>query len=370
MKNELLKRIGLLSISTLAVISFVTQAKAAEENKVCQEVKYTNYYFFSEIYTETKLNEIINSGTERYHGTFFPALPENIIKESIEESKVCLTSDDNDMSCIKNEFDLDKFYTKYKAILTSTNNPTTVKFTIKDDNLTNKEGSSTYITEGKISYYLHGTWYATDETGKITGDSTKVVRYDSIENSELKTGAIIPDTTTIKPTIKEGEETIKFLITRKITAANKEGKTGFVLSSYSETDKTYLTPALYKITYKVEECTNKYNATINYLDKETKKEVHDPYKDSKLDDGYTKPVDSPEITGCTPDKETVEIKINGKDFEETVYYSCKTETIKDNPKTGSALIFTAWTVGIGALGYSAYYFSKMRKEKETGNDEE
>ena len=34
-----------------------------------------------------------------------------------------------------------------------------------------------------------------------------------------------------------------------------------------------------------------------------------------------------------------------------------------NPKTGIALIITAWVVGFGALGYSAYYFMNAKKEE-------
>ena len=37
------------------------------------------------------------------------------------------------------------------------------------------------------------------------------------------------------------------------------------------------------------------------------------------------------------------------------------EDVDKNSKTGDALIFIAWTAGIGALAYSVYYF-KSRKE--------
>ena len=46
-----------------------------------------------------------------------------------------------------------------------------------------------------------------------------------------------------------------------------------------------------------------------------------------------------------------------------VYYTCKAESPAVNPKTGNALIFVAWVVGLGSLGYSIYWFKKNKKEE-------
>ena len=146
MKNKIYKKVGLLSISALAALSLAVPVKAEQS---CTE--YANYYFFSEIYKESEINTIINEGKERYHATYFPALPKGATE--IKQSKVCLSNTESDLTCIKNDFDLDKFYTKYKEILDKSNNPKKTKFTIKE--LDNKEGSSTYITQGNTSYYLH-----------------------------------------------------------------------------------------------------------------------------------------------------------------------------------------------------------------------
>jgi len=38
--------------------------------------------------------------------------------------------------------------------------------------------------------------------------------------------------------------------------------------------------------------------------------------------------------------------------------------IKENEPTGSLLIYIAWIIGLGALGYSVYYFMKLKKENK------
>ena len=83
MKNKIYKKVGLLSISALAALSLAVPVKAEQS---CTE--YANYYFFSEIYKESEINTIINEGKERYHATYFPALPKGATE--IKQSKVCL----------------------------------------------------------------------------------------------------------------------------------------------------------------------------------------------------------------------------------------------------------------------------------------
>ena len=88
-----------------------------------------------------------------------------------------------------------------------------------------------------------------------------------------------------------------------------------------------------------------------------------PYYKTQLADGYTEEVESPALKNCTPDKKNVSVKIEGKDFYDEVVYSCKNETIIDNPNTGKALIYIAWIIGLGALGYSVYYFTTLKKSQ-------
>ena len=128
-----------------------------------------------------------------------------------------------------------------------------------------------------------------------------------------------------------------------------------------------------------------YDATINYYyykdDKPTKepvdfgKDVDNPYTETGFLPGETKTIDSPEKKGCTivdtkgnkndaDKKVTISIdKINPKDFEKNVYYYCPSEDTGKELPTGDALIYLAWAVGLGAIGYSVYYFKKMKKEE-------
>ena len=130
-----------------------------------------------------------------------------------------------------------------------------------------------------------------------------------------------------------------------------------------------------------------YDATIYYYyyeggkatDKKVDfgKDVDNPYTESGFLPGETKPVPSPEKKGCTiVDKDTgkkkdadkkVTISIdkdNPEDFEYKVYYLCPVqEEAKDSPKTGDVLIYLAWAIGLGAIGYSVYYFKKLKKEE-------
>lgn len=367
MKNKIYKKIGLLSISAIVALSFSVKVNAEQK---CEEVTKTNYYFFSGIYSESKLNELITEGGNHYNGTFFPSLPKNIKDTSATISKkICLSQDETDQYCDKNDFDLEKFYTTYKKIMAASKEKS-FKATYKDKNGNSKEETTKvfYLTEGNTTYYVHDKWYLTDENYNVTSDtSEKIVRYQSIDNSELVKGAIIPSSTVINLQ-DAGSEATMFNIGRNITSNNIVGKTGFDLPSYSETEKTYLSPALYRVTYTIEECTElepekKFTADIKYVDKDTKKEVHDPYNEKDLANGYKKTVDSPKVEGCKlvdANDAQVSYKIDNKNFEKIVYYNCE---VSEPGKTGNVLIFIAWVVGLGSLGYSVYWFKKNKKEE-------
>lgn len=367
-----LKNISILSIIALVILTLALPVKA--EEKICKQHK--DYYLFSYILQDIgtiKNNAETTPTLEKVFITDYPKYVISNVPTTLEYGRVAITKVSN--SLIYNDIndeqvidimDLKTYYDIYSNIKKDGKKTEFINHDKETDayyKLTETNDNET------ITYYYHGKWF--EENDSSSGEPIEFK--DMIKDNIAYNGSFLPEVTIAFKELKN-TNLIQFTVTRNIDIKNdlaNDKFTPFKLKIGNNEKEVGLAPTVYLIKYEDEnDCITTYNATINYLDKETKKEVHDPYKDSKLDDGYTKPVDSPEITGCTPDKETVEIKINGKDFEETVYYSCKTETIKDNPKTGSALIFTAWTIGIGALGYSAYYFSKMRKEKETGNDEE
>ncbi len=370
MKNKIYKKIGLLSISALAALSLSTQVKAEQ---VCEDVEYANYYFFSGIYTEPQLDELIENKSYNYNGTFFPKLTAKA-KDTVEK-KVCLSTNEEDSACLKDDLNLNNFYALYKNILKANQEKTfSVTYTGVGGAQKTETTKVLYLTEGKTTYYLHDKWYTTDKDQNVTSDtSNKIVRYQEIDTADLVKGAIIPAETTF--TQKDaGTEAIMINIARKFNAGDKTGKTGFDLTDYYADGKTFLTPALYKITYKINECTEKeddeptptekkFTATIKYIDKDTKKAVADSYNEKDLNNGYKKQVDSPNVDGCKLENEDeiqVSYVIDNDDFEHTVYYICE---VDDPGKTGNVLIFVAWVVGLSALGYSVYWF-KQNKPKE------
>ena len=90
------------------------------------------------------------------------------------------------------------------------------------------------------------------------------------------------------------------------------------------------------------------------------------YSKKGLENGDEDKVSSHTIKNCKLKKDsdkTVSYKIENDDFSYEVRYICDDEAAPANPKTGIALIITAWTVGLGALGYSAYYFINAKKEE-------
>lgn len=367
MKNKIYKKIGLLSISALAALSLSTQVKAEQE---CKDVEYSNYYFFSGIYTEPQLDDFISNKKNSYNGTFFPSLPSNAKIKN--QGRICLSNDENASAtvCTKNDLNLNNFYSVYKKIMEANQVKTfSVKYTAKGGTEKTEDTKVLYLTEGKTTYYLHDKWYTTDEDQNVTSDtSTNIVRYQEIDTADLVNGAIIPSATTI--TLKDaGKEALMFNVGRFFNAGDKTDKAGFDLTDYYADGKTYLTPALYKITYTIEECGDtpeptpekKFEATIKYVDKDTGKEFTDKrWTLTDLEDGAKNTQKSPKIDGCTPDEEEVAWRIAGKNFEHTVYYVCE---VDNTPKTGNVLIFVAWVVGLSALGYSVYWFKKNKTEE-------
>lgn len=106
-------------------------------------------------------------------------------------------------------------------------------------------------------------------------------------------------------------------------------------------------------------CKELYKAQIDYVYAETGEEAADSYNKTSLEDKYTEKVTSPKIAGCVTKDTEVEVSIDGKDFYKKVEYTCE---IKEAPPTGSFLIYIAWLIGLGTLGYSAYYFIKLKKK--------
>lgn len=352
MKNKIYKKVGLLSISALAAFSLVVPVKAVDKPKQSC-TKYTNYYFFGEInyksYFENMENKTITTGVK------IKALPSNAT--NINEGKICLEKDKDKCDVFKGEtWTLKQFYDEVKG---------RVKYN-------ECENGCSQTDKDNVTYFGGASWYTVDDDGnKESGGSGQ--NYNSHSTEDLIKGTIQPPTTITRAKVENSNQD-EFLITRNHTVVDKDGTLTIDGNSESFDHKwsdtgaaspTVLAPALYKVTYDI--CTDvKYKAEIEYINKDTEKKVHDPYKKDDLSNGDKDSVDSPKIDGCTlvnNNDSTVDYEIDNDDYHYIVYYTCKAESPAVNPKTGNALIFAAWVVGLGSLGYSIYWFKKNKKEE-------
>lgn len=347
MKNKIYKKVGLLSISALAAFSLVVPAKAEQS---CTE--YTNYYFFGEINYK---NDFKNIGDEPITtGVKFKALPSNATK--IKEGKICIGNDKDKCDVFNETWKLEQFYDEVKG---------RVKYN-------ECENGCPQTDKDNVTYFGGASWYTVEDDGnKESGGSGQ--NYNSHSTDELIKGTIQPPTKITRTKVENSNQD-EFLITRKHTVVDKDGTLTIdgnpesfdhKWSDTGDASPTVLAPALYKVTYDI--CTDaKYKAEIEYINKETEKQVHDPYKKDDLSNGDKDSVDSPKIDGCTlvnNDDSTVDYEIDNDDYHYIVYYTCKVESPAVNPKTGNALIFVAWVVGLSSLGYSVYWFKKNKKEE-------
>ena len=366
MNKKIYKKVGLLSISVLAALSLAVPVRAGTKaEQSCK--RYANYYFFSETNTEAYYNEKFSQSDSFEFITSIksPKLPEGA--KVLDQGKVCLTNGNYDEStsgveCIKNEkWDLKTFYEKTKQIPKgTTENYTvdgkTVKYTHYDEKV-----------NGEIRRYLaHDTWYLKEGT-KFTErtDGNDYFTDNEITVDMLREGSIFPQTTTVGRDFGN-KEYDTYTITRTHTKSELTGAKPFLYkwSGASEPSNTLIAPNLYKVAYEV--CEDKFKAEIDYINKDTNEKVHEPYKKDDLSNGDKDSVDSPKVDGCTlvdKNDSTVDYTIDNTDYQKTVYYTCKAESPAVNPKTGNALIFVAWVVGLSSLGYSIYWFKKNKKEE-------
>ena len=377
-----LKKVGLLSVALLSTVAFSSMAKA---EKVC--TTYKNYYFFSEINTHTftveKVDTAGENGWARSHRTYFPKLPEGaILADNYTGERVCLKKEENsqaDGTC-NETWTLDDYYTKYKAIMRNESANTKEFYTTGETE--EDKANYTVLTEGNENYFLHGKWYEI-ENGVMDTNGKDRVRYNSVSNEALIGGSILPTLTSITFDFTQ-TYSLFAKIDRTLKQDNLSGLTPFMLSwtGGTDTDSSVLTPALYKIEYQMCEDVETYNATINYYyykdGKPTKEFVEFDNNElnqvtrENLRDGYTEKVTSPDKKGCSivnesgktyeTDKE-VTILIDKGNFTKNVYYYCPADDEGAPVPTGDFLIYVAWAVGLGAIGYSVYYFKKMKKEE-------
>ena len=357
MKKKILLLIGVVGLA-LGVSLNITQVKADGENgNNCHTVR--NYYFFAEINDANHYQEKLPNSDSTYpriHSTSFKALPSGIHLSDIS-TKGQITLVKTGDTVATTTWNLEDFYKAYRLA--------------KGEN---GHYSETLSDNTEINYFLHGAWY--EENAE--GESNNTVDVTDKSDQELAAGSIIPSTTII--TMTEGDilagrvnRTIEYSDLYTTEGEYIDGITPFK-HSYSTGGNEYdmlLTPALYYVEYEAceEVETPKYTATIEYRNKATNKKVADDYIDENLANGFYDSVTSPVIDNCTLDNPAVdkvhEYTIDNANHEYTVYYVCTSgEEVKENKKTGDALIYIVWGIGALALGYSIYYFNKYYKKEE------
>lgn len=389
MKGINLKKVGLLGIASLSLLL----PSIAKAEKVCTTHK--NYYFFNLIDGNSLIDKVRDMTEEKLTyitTTYFESIPDNAkIPEGstqIKSDRICLTktfedgttiTDGTAVECPYGTWSLEDYYSirselssKGKKITfdTEKGKDTNIVYTEKKDNV-------------ETNYYWHGRWY------KVADDNSETEGGDSVDTREvsiadLVKGSFLPTNTIITIDMhRTGKVTVQRDINKKDLFDNDGNLllTPFKING----NERYHAPAVYYIEY--DTCEDKYNATINYYyykdDKTTTDRVLDDngkevpaYTKNELDPGYTDTVDSPKLSGCTivdangktndADKKiTISIdKDNPGDFTKNVYYYCRVEEETEPAKTGDALIYIAWAIGLGALGYSVYYFMNLNKEKK------
>lgn len=398
-----IKKTSLLGIAFLSIM-LPTMVKA---EKVC--TKYKNYYFFSEIYGANPnkdesgkytgfLGTIDSlSSTEKHttnRATYFPVIPENAAapegSSKVIEGRICLKKTYEDGSFIidgpeaecanGNTMTLEEYYRLRSDAISNG-----VK-----KSLNTEKGESSYTIyevekdDAIYKYLWHGRWFKLDEYNDDIDEGGASVEFNSVEISNLTNGSFLPENTHIDFDLyKTGKVTIRRDIFKKdIFNDDNLLVTPFKVAwtANGKQKNSLLAPALYYIEY--DTCGDKYNATINYYYYDTTDRVKDDdgkeipaYTENNLDPGYESTKDSPKIDGCyivntegkkISDDDIVKITIDKdkpQNFSKNVYYYCKIEEEAESPKTGDALIYLAWAIGLGAIGYSVYYFSKMKKEE-------
>lgn len=382
-----LKRISLLSVALLSTVGLSTLVKA---DKVC--TTYKDYYFFSRL---NQASLVKNSNNGYYTGesglwedtssTNYPTSWYDDLKTKLEgdiiEKRICLKKGDKidgvSSSCNNNYWELKDFYEKEIEIA---NDGKIENFATEsgERQYTILEEKSTDNNKNVISrYYMHGKWARDDVSGESTTSyltdgttadtlvkiSALAMKYLEDKNAE---GVSFASNLITSPEIKI---TRKYYIDDYADAVTEAEKTENNIS-WGENGKlpAVISPALYYIEYTLCE---KYNATINYWYKEDNTKAADSWTEENLDDDYEEEVPSPEIKNCTPDLKSVNVKITDPDAKDVgpvnreynVYYTCKTDAEGKQEPTGDALIYLAWAIGLGAIGYSVYYFRSLKKEK-------
>ncbi len=332
-------------------------------NKVSAEqqcITYRDYYFFNQVGVADGYLTKTYPYTRTYTTSFSPRIDSSADFTTFSDTvtvhlnKIGKNTD--------TEMDIAKFFGLFKKAIQSRNN----------NEIYTEKQSDTLI----YRYIAHEG--VINEEGLAETSITLM----NIDDIRLQFASIMPSSTEIKLSFSSDLSTTDGKVTRTINKDDviEDGELigdPFDLKWSNGTYPSLVTPALAYVEYQAN-CTDveepkpdkpvidpTYNANIQYINKDTNEKVSNDYNKTDLKDGYNEKVTSPTLDNCTlvnADEDVVNVLIEGKDFNKIVYYTCSVEPDEPNKPTGDILIAVVWGVGIAALGYSAYYFNKMRKE--------
>lgn len=332
-------------------------------NKVSAEqqcITYRDYYFFNQVGVADGYLTKTYPYTRTYTTSFSPRIDSSADFTTFSDTvtvhlnKIGKNTD--------TEMDIAEFFGLFKKAIQSRNN----------NEIYTEKQSDTLI----YRYIAHEG--VINEEGLAETSITLM----NIDDIRLQLASIMPSSTKIKLTFTTDLGSAEGQVTRTLEEGDviEDGEIfgePFDLKWSNGTYPSLVTPALAYVEYQAN-CTDveepkpdepvidpTYNANIQYINKDTNEKVSNDYNKTDLKDGYNEKVNSPTLDNCTlvnADEDVVNVLIEGKDFNKIVYYTCSVEPDEPNKPTGDILIAIVWGVGIAALGYSAYYFNKMRKE--------
>lgn len=365
--------IGIFMIASVKTVE-------ADDSDLKKINEYTKYYFI----LEAKEYDYVFGNPDVEYKAFtrysFPVLMEED-KADLTTEIVCVRRDENDTTSCANFdesdiVDLDWFYNAYFMTINQGEDVTFVD--VSDESHTVKQysipGGCGPINNQEHCIYLDRL--SAGAFGRVGFDEAFIDLSDQSKMQAMIDASILPyyfeDTY-----VSNDDDGYSILIINYFTKPTLYGNDSVVpidvvWEDSSETVPFVLSPILYRVTYntttEVEtpvDPSSTYDATIDYFYEGTTERVEfdvNPWKKTGLEDQYKETVTSPTKKHCTPDKEEVEVVIDGEDFHETVYYTCEDV---ENPETGTAFIIAVGVIGVAAIAGAILYYNKNVKKKES-----
>lgn len=327
--------------------------------------KYEDYYFFVLIETEDYWNEHRTATWQIKNGTDFESLPKT--RQNFQSGVYCLQKNEDDCKNFDGKkMGLKDFYIKYIAALQGTEKTITLGGRTTTSKLHYIQENSNGVVK---KYVTHGRWDKLVDNSNDIQSFTSYVDVSDVNYDKLVAGSFLPNTSiSMDYSTSDGYryQNIRAEITRNVDADDwatvaKDVNAFEVVWGSNPNKRSVLAPALAYDEYEVCEESGDpslYTAKIYYLYKDTNKTAATTFT-RQYADGEGENVPSPTISGCVADLANVNVKINGGDFEKTVYYTC---TVDHNVQTGNTLFIICMIIGFSSLGYFLYWLFIGRKK--------